>query len=145
MTRAFEECSTVLAEEYIDGRELTNGILKSIHRQVVLPVTEIVSKNDFFDFQAKYHGASDELTPAPISDALRDKVQQLTSQIYDYLGCNGFIRADYIARGEEVVFLEVNTIPGMTQMSLVPQQVRATGMSMEAFLDLLIKDAMERT
>jgi len=144
LARAFEECPTVLVEEYIDGRELTNGILKSIHRKVVLPVTEIVSKNDFFDYQAKYHGASDEITPAAISDALRDGVQQITSQIYDYLGCGGFIRVDYIAKGEEVVFLEVNTIPGMTQMSLVPQQVRAAGMSMELFLELLVEDAIFR-
>jgi len=75
LARAFEECPTALAEEFIDGRELTNGILKTVDRQVVLPVTEIVSKNDFFDYQAKYHGASDELTPAPIPDALRDSVQ----------------------------------------------------------------------
>jgi len=144
LASAFKECSTVLVEEFIEGRELTNGILKTYNQQLILPVTEIVSKNDFFDYQAKYQGASDELTPAPISDALRDKVQQLTSQIYDHLECHGFIRIDYIAKGEELVFLEVNTIPGMTQMSLVPQQVRAAGISMEAFLALIIEDAMYR-
>ena len=144
LAHAFQECTTVLAEEFIDGRELTNGMLKTTHREVVLPVTEIISKNDFFDYQAKYQGASDELTPAPISDALRDKVQQFTSKIYDYLGCNGFIRVDYIAKGEEVFFLEVNTVPGMTEMSLVPQQVHASGMAMETFLDLLIEDTLFR-
>ena len=140
--RAFAECPAVLVEEFIAGRELTNGMLKTANQRIVLPVTEIVSKNDFFDYQAKYQGASNELTPAPITDALRDKVQQLTSKIYDCLGCKGFIRIDYIAKGEDVLFLEVNTVPGMTEMSLVPQQVRATGMSMGTFLDLLIEDAI---
>ena len=144
LARAFEECATVLAEEFINGRELTNGILKTTDQCMRLPVTEIVSKNDFFDYQAKYQGESHEITPAHISDSLRDHVQQLTSAIYDYLGCNGFIRIDYIAKGEEVVFLEVNTVPGMTQMSLVPQQVRATGMDMKTFLELLIEDAIVR-
>lgn len=144
LARAFGECATVLAEEFMDGREVTNGILKTADQCVRLPVTEVVSKNDFFDYQAKYQGESHELTPAPISDPLRDHIQQLTSDIYDYLGCNGFIRIDYIAKGDEVVFLEVNTVPGMTQMSLVPQQVRAAGMSMEEFLELLVEDAICR-
>jgi D-alanine-D-alanine ligase len=144
LERAFAACPHVLAEAFIDGRELTNGILKTATQSVVLPVTEIVSKNDFFDYQAKYEGASNELTPAPISDTLRDKVQQLTSKIYDDVGCSGFIRIDYIAKGEEALFLEVNTVPGMTAMSLVPQQVRAAGMSMKHFLDLLIEDALYR-
>ena len=141
---AFQECAQVLVEEFITGRELTNGILKTHDQQVVLPVTEIVSKNDFFDYQAKYQGASQELTPAPISDSLRDRIQQQTSKIYDCLGCSGFIRIDYIVKGDEVVFLEVNTIPGMTEMSLVPQQIRAAGMSIGAFLELLIGDALFR-
>ena len=144
ITRALDECPTVLVEEYIAGRELTNGMLKTSTQTVTLPVTEIVSKNDFFDYQAKYQGASEEITPAPIPDALRNKVQRLTSKIYDLLGCNGFIRVDYIVRGTEVVFLEVNTIPGMTRMSLVPQQVAASGMKMETFLELLIEDAVLR-
>ena len=141
---AFRECTQVIVEEFIAGRELTNGILKTHDRQVVLPVTEIVSKNDFFDYQAKYQGASQELTPAPIPDSLRDRIQQQTSKIYDCLGCSGFIRIDYIATGEEVIFLEVNTIPGMTEMSLVPQQIREAGMSMGAFLELLIGEALFR-
>ena len=141
---AFQESSTVLAEEYIEGRELTNGMLKTATQRMVLPVTEIVSKNDFFDYQAKYQGASDELTPAPISETLRRKVQQLTSAIYDYLGCSGCIRVDYIAKGDEALFLEANMVPGMTEMSLVPQQIRAAGMSMEAFLELLMEDTLFR-
>ena len=141
---AFQECPQALVEEFMAGRELTNGVLKTHDQQLVLPVTEIVSKNDFFDYQAKYQGASDEITPAPIPDALRDKVQRLTSQIYDYLGCSGFIRIDYIARDEEVMFLEVNTIPGMTPMSLVPQQVSVAGMSMGTFLEWVIEDAIYR-
>ena len=140
LCEAFRECSTVLAEAYIAGRELTNGILKTATQTILLPVTEIVSKNAFFDYQAKYQGASSEITPAPISDALSAHIQHLTSTIFDHLGCKGFIRVDYIAKGEEVFFLEVNTIPGMTQMSLVPQQVAAAGMSMSAFLDLIIEN-----
>ena len=144
VTEAFKECPMVLVEEFLQGRELTNGMLKTVTQSLVLPVTEIVSKNDFFDYQAKYKGASDELTPAPIPDSLRNKVQQSTSKIYDYLGCNGFIRVDYIAMGEELAFLEVNTVPGMTEMSLVPQQVRAAGLSMETFIELLIEDTLFR-
>jgi len=159
--RAFRECSSVLVEECIQGRELTNGVLKTATRQVVLPVTEIVPDNDFFDYEAKYEGASREITPALIPDALRDQVQQLTSKIYDYLGCKGFIRVDYIVREgggtdggvgdtewsvcNTPLLLEVNTVPGMTPMSLVPQQVRAAGMSLESFVELLIEDALARS
>ena len=143
INEAFKECDTVLAEEYINGRELTNGILKTPDQTVVLPVTEIVSKNSFFDYQAKYQGESFEFTPAPIEDALRDKVQYFSSKIYDHLGCKGFVRIDYMNRGEEIIFLEVNTIPGMTQMSLVPQQVAASEMSLSDFLELLIESSLE--
>ncbi|MDR2586023.1 MAG: D-alanine--D-alanine ligase [Prevotellaceae bacterium] len=144
LNHALKECDTVLVEEYIAGRELTNGILKTSTQTIMLPVTEIVSNNEFFDYQAKYEGASIELTPAPIPDTLSDKVQGITSKIFDYIGCNGFIRVDYIVRGEDVLFLEVNTIPGMTQMSLVPQQVHAAGIPMESFINLLIEDALYR-
>lgn len=142
LERTYRECPVVLIEEFVSGRELTNGMLKTATQTVVLPVTEIVSNNSFFDYQAKYQGACLELTPAPISNELTESVHHLTSKVYDSLGCKGFVRVDYIVKGEEVVFLEINTIPGMTQMSLVPQQITAAGLSMTDFLDLLIQDAL---
>ena len=141
IVRAFSEGTTVLAEEFLEGRELTNGILKTASQTVKLPVTEIVSKNEFFDYQAKYQGASREITPAPIPDSLKEKVQHLTSKIYEHLGCKGFVRMDYIVRGADVVFLEVNTIPGMSSLSIIPQQAAAAGISMSTFLEWLIEDA----
>ncbi len=141
---AFREDNTVLVEQYIKGRELTNGIMKTAQREFLLPVTEIIphSHCSFFNYEAKYNGASAEVTPAEIPVAMADKIREISSFIYDYLLCTGVVRIDYIASGEDVYFLEVNTIPGMTKRSLVPQQIEAAGMTMEDFLDELICSAI---
>jgi len=140
LQKALEESEEVLAEEFIEGRELTNGYFGRDAKGRELPVTEIVSKNDFFDYQAKYQGASQEITPAPLSEAQRKKVQETTGAIFHYLHCRGFVRVDYILKDDELYFLEVNTVPGMTKMSLVPQQLKEAGISLEAFIDWILED-----
>ena len=135
---ALSEGDTVLIEEYIAGREVTNGVFEADGALVRLPVTEIISKNEFFDYEAKYLGASQEICPAVIPDELSEKIIDITHKMYHYLGCKGVVRMDYIVRGDEVFFLEINTVPGMTEMSLVPQQVRAAGMTITDFLNKLL-------
>ena len=137
---AFREYDSVIVEESIVGRELTNGIYANGTELVMLPVTEIVTTREFFDYQAKYLGESQEICPAPIPDELTLRIQQTTEKIYRYMGCSGLVRIDYIVRDGEIYFLETNTVPGMTPMSLVPAQVRAAGISMEDFVNTLIEN-----
>lgn len=142
---ALKEDSQVLVEEYIEGTEVTNGIMKTREKAYVLPVTEIVPHKEceFFDYNAKYKGASAEITPARISPELTETVQQTTSLIYDTLLCRGIVRVDYIIRENEVYFLEVNTVPGMTTRSLVPQEIEAAGFTLSEFLDELLRAAID--
>ena len=127
--KAFEEAQEVMIESFLQGTEITCGCYKTKTKQVVFPITEVVTHNEYFDYDAKYNGAVDEITPARIPDSLRDRVQQLTSAIYDILGAQGIIRIDYIiTAGEKINMLEVNTTPGMTATSFIPQQVRAAGL-----------------
>ena len=135
---AFKEDESVLVEEYIQGREMTNGVYEYNGELVRLPVTEIISNNEFFDYEAKYLGASREICPAEITSELSERIINTSHQIYRYLGCRGVVRVDYIVRGDEIYFLEINTVPGMTEMSLVPQQVRAAGMTIREFLNQLL-------
>lgn len=137
--RAFVEGDTVIVEEYIKGREVTNGVYMRGRERVVLPVTEIIPDNEFFDYQAKYLGASKEICPAEIDQELYQQIREETSEIYHYLGCRGLVRMDYIVRDGEIYFLEINVVPGMTQMSLVPQQVACEGMTMKEFMTILIE------
>jgi len=135
---AFKEDAAILVEEFIDGREMTNGVYEHNGELVRLPVTEIISNNEFFDYEAKYLGASQEICPANIPVELSERIIDLSHKIYRYLGCRGVVRIDYIVRGEEIFFLEINTVPGMTEMSLVPQQIRAAGMTIKEFLTQLL-------
>ncbi|MBQ7998758.1 MAG: D-alanine--D-alanine ligase [Bacteroidales bacterium] len=141
---AFKECSSIIIEECITGREMTNGIYRKNGEVVTLPVTEIVTNREFFDYEAKYLGMSNEICPAPISDELTKDIQELTAKIYKYMGCDGLVRIDYIVKGYDIYFLEINTIPGMTAMSLVPAQVRAAGIDMGDFFTALIEEADKR-
>lgn len=141
---AFKECNSIIIEECITGREMTNGIYRKNGEVVTLPVTEIVTNREFFDYEAKYLGMSNEICPAPISDELTKDIQELTAKIYRYMGCDGLVRIDYIVKGYDIYFLEINTIPGMTAMSLVPAQVRAAGIDMEDFFTTLIEEADKR-
>ena len=139
---AFAEGKTVMAEGAIVGRELTCAVYFDGKENVALPVIEIISENEFFDYEAKYNGYSREVCPAQIPDALRDEIQEVSKKIYAHLGCAGLVRVDYIAAEEGLYFLEVNTIPGMTSASLVPQMVRAAGLSMTDFLTTIIENSL---
>ena len=138
---AFSEGNMLIAEAAVVGRELTCAVYYNGKENVALPVIEIITENEFFDYEAKYNGHSREVCPAQIPDALRDQIQEVAKKIYSHLGCAGLVRVDYIASEEGLYFLEVNTIPGMTSASLVPQMVRAAGMSMTDFLSTVIDNA----
>jgi D-alanine-D-alanine ligase len=143
--KAFDEDNEVIIEEFIQGGEFTCGVFKSASESLVLPITEIVSKNEFFDFEAKYtQGVTDEITPARLSDAETNECQQLSSKIYDLLGCHGVVRIDYLLRNGVFYFMEINTVPGMSRESIVPQQVAAYGLTITDFYSRLIDDALAR-
>ena len=138
---AFSEGNMLIAEAAVVGRELTCAVYDNGKENVALPVIEILTDNEFFDYEAKYNGHSREVCPAQIPDTLRDEIQEVSKKIYEHLGCAGLVRVDYIASEDGLYFLEVNTIPGMTSASLVPQMVRAAGMSMTSFLSSIIENS----
>ena len=138
---AFSEGNMLIAEAAIVGRELTCAVYNNGQENVALPVIEILTDNEFFDYEAKYNGHSREVCPAQIPDSLRDEIQAVSKKIYSHLGCAGLVRVDYISSDEGLYFLEVNTIPGMTSASLVPQMVRAAGLSMTDFLNTVIENS----
>ena len=137
---AFSEGNMLIAEAAVVGRELTCAVYYNGKELVALPVIEIITENEFFDYEAKYKGQSREVCPAQIPDALRDEIQAVSKKVYAHLGCTGLVRVDYIASEDGLYFLEVNTIPGMTSASLVPQMVRAAGLSMTDFLSAIIEN-----
>lgn len=139
---AFNESDEIMIEQFMQGTEVTNGYYKTKQREVMLPVTEVVPKRDFFDYEAKYNGAVEEITPARIPDELRDRIQMLTAAIYKIVGCNGIIRNDYIiTEDNKINLLEINTIPGMTETSFIPQQIRAAGMTVKEVLTEIIENS----
>ena len=139
---AFKENSEIMIESFMQGIEVTNGYYKTRKREVKLPVTEVVPKSEFFDYDAKYNGKVEEITPARIPDELRDRIQDLTAKIYDLIGCHGIIRNDYIITdGDKINLLEVNTTPGMTATSFIPQQIRAAGMNLTDVFTEIIEDS----
>ena len=138
---AFSEGDTVIVEEGIVGRELTCAVYFDGKSVQALPVIEIVTENEYFDYDAKYNGHSQEISPAPIPDEMAKQVQDASRKIYFRLGCKGVVRMDYICAEDGLYFLEVNTIPGMTQASLVPKMVRTAGMDMSSFLSTLIENS----
>lgn len=138
--RAFAEGDEVICEAFMKGVEITSGAYKTREKAVAFPITEVVTSNEFFDYDAKYNGQVDEITPARIPDEVRDKVQALTLKIYDLLGCHGIIRIDYILTdGWTINLLEINTTPGMTATSFIPQQVRAAGLEIRDVLTEIIE------
>lgn len=141
IAKAFNEAQEVLVEAFMDGTEITCGCYKTKEKSVVFPITEVVTNNEFFDYDAKYNGQVDEITPARISNDLTRCVQTLTSAIYDILGCSGIIRVDYIiTAGDKINLLEVNTTPGMTTTSFIPQQVRAAGLDIKEVMTDIIEN-----
>ncbi len=139
---AFKEDYEVIVEEFIDGREITNGVIKTSKNNYILPVTEIVTKNDFFDYDAKYSGETDEITPAKIPDDITEKCKQISSDIYDILNCSGIVRVDYILKGNDLYFLEINTVPGMSKESIIPQQAREMNVNLTNVYTEIIYDAI---
>lgn len=135
---AFSEGPTVLVEEGIVGRELTCAAYASSGKVNTLPIIEIITENEYFDYEAKYNGRSREVCPADATPDIVKLVQETTAAIYTNLGCKGVVRMDYILAKDGLYFLEVNTIPGMTSASLVPKMVRAAGMDMSDFLSDII-------
>lgn len=139
--KAFAEGREVIIESFIEGTEVTCGCYKVKGKEVVFPLTEVVTDNEFFDFDAKYNGQVDEITPARISASLTEKIQRETSRIYDLLGAKGIIRVDYIIPADgEPRLLEVNTTPGMTATSFIPQQVRAAGLDIREVMTDIIEN-----
>lgn len=138
---AFSEGPTAIIEQGISGRELTCAAYSGSEGVKALPVIEIVTENDYFDYDAKYNGHSKEICPAPIEDSLRELIQETSRRIYSHLGCSGVVRIDYIANDEGLHFLEVNTIPGMTSASLVPKMVRTAGLDITDFLTGIIENS----
>ena len=142
---AFMESDSVMIERYMKGTEISIGCYKTKDKSVVFPATEVVTKNEFFDYDAKYNGQVQEITPARIADATAKAVADETSRIYDILHCNGIIRIDYIItkdeQGNDVVnMLEINTTPGMTATSFIPQQVRAAGLDIKDVLTDIVEN-----
>ncbi len=142
--KAMKESPEVLIEQFIDGKEFTCGVVKIGEKKLVLPVTEVISKNEFFDYEAKYiPGMADEITPARINEVLTLKIQDLSSRIYDLCNCKGIVRVDYILKDQNFFFLEINTVPGMTATSFIPQQIKAAGLDLTELLTEIIRDGIK--
>lgn len=143
--KAFSEGREVMIEAFMEGTEITCGMYKVKDKIVVFPITEVVPQNEFFDFDAKYKGQVEEITPARISAQLTKRVQQLTASIYDILNCKGIVRIDYIiSNGDVINLLEVNTTPGMTETSFIPQQIRAAGLDIKNVLTEIIEGELSK-
>ncbi len=142
--KAFNEDSQILVEEFISGREFTIGVFKQGNDITVLPITEITTNNDFFDFEAKYQGKSIETTPALIDDELKDKLSTAAKKVYEILNCRGVIRIDFIYNSQQQIpyMLEVNTVPGQSEASVIPQQVKAMGLSLTTFYSAVVEQAL---
>ena len=144
MEKAFREDDQVLIEEYISGREFTIGVFKSEGKIITLPFTEIMTDNAFFDFEAKYKGKSKEVTPAECTEDIAVKIRNAAAGIYAVFNCRGVVRMDFIYNesNQEPYLLEINTVPGQSAASIVPQQVAAMGIPLRDFYSMLIEDAL---
>jgi len=142
--KAFKEDNQVLIEEFISGREFTVGVFKTNGNIIVLPITEVMSKKEFFDYEAKYQGASSETTPAEIDEVVADKIRDTAKRIYKVFNCRGVVRIDFIYNEEtkQPYMLEINSIPGQSEASIVPQQVQVMGWSLKEFYSKLIEESL---
>ncbi|HQS55550.1 MAG: D-alanine--D-alanine ligase A [Bacteroidetes bacterium 24-39-8] len=145
LEKAFQEDDQILVEEFISGREFTIGVFKSKGSTTVLPITEIKTGNAFFDFEAKYQGKSEEITPAAISPMMQDQLTAASKRVYEVLNCRGVVRIDFIYNEtkEQPYMLEVNTVPGQSAASVIPQQVKAMGWSLTDFYTDIIEEALK--
>ncbi len=138
---ALKNDTEAVIEQFIDGREFGSGVYQHKGKIIPLPITEIISNNDFFDYQAKYEGASQEITPAEIESELAKQMQQTTAKVFARLNLRGMSRVDYIVQDGKPYLIEVNTIPGLSEESILPQQVVCSGLSLEEFFGILIEEA----
>jgi len=145
LKKAWEESDDALIEEFIEGREYTCGLVKLKNKKLVFPVTEVIPRNEFFDFEAKYTpGATDEITPARLPEKLFKECQEMSSEIYEWCQCSGIARIDYILKDNTFYFLEANTIPGMTATSFIPQQISAMGLTLKQVISQIIEEGLEK-
>ena len=142
--KAFREDDQVLVEELIQGREFTIGVFRANGEIIALPITEVITKNEFFDFEAKYEGASNEVTPAEIEEVVAQKIKEEAIKAYRIFNCRGIIRIDFIYNEKEnkPYMLEINTVPGQSEASIVPQQVRIMGWTLKEFYTALIEECI---
>jgi D-alanine-D-alanine ligase len=136
---ALEHGTQAIIESFMSGREVTNGIYKNNNGIVVLPITEIISENDFFDFDAKYKGESNEITPAALPNDIANKVKKTTKKIYEILDLKGICRADYILQNNEPYLIEINIVPGLSKNSIIPQMIAYEGVSLKKLFDEVIE------
>jgi D-alanine-D-alanine ligase len=142
--KAFREDDQVLVEEFIKGREFTIGVFRSKGKVIALPITEVITKKEFFDFEAKYLGASQEITPAEVDEEVAELVRTEAVKIYQIFNCRGIVRIDFIYNEEKRApfMLEINTVPGQTEVSLVPQQLKVMGWSLTEFYTALLEECL---
>jgi D-alanine-D-alanine ligase len=145
LDKAFREDDQVLVEEFIKGREFTIGVFKSDGKVVMLPFTEVITENEFFDYQAKYEGKSHEVTPAVCSEEMALQIRDTAKRVYEVFNCRGIVRMDFIyeANANAPYLLEINTVPGQSEASIVPQQVRANGWKLMDFYTKLVEEAIK--
>lgn len=144
ITEAFKESDQVLMEEFIEGREISCGVMIAGGKEYIFPITELVCQSEFFDYKAKYQGFSNEITPADLPEAIRKEVNRLTLIAYKHLNCRGVVRIDFIVKGETPYMIEINTIPGMSSHSIIPQQAAAMGMSLTELFNLIIDETSNK-
>ena len=143
LQKAFHEDDEVLVEDFIQGRELTCGVIRSEGKVIAFPVTEIISKTDFFDYEAKYkEGLAEEVVPANIPEDVSEKCRNISMDLYEKLNCHGVVRFDYIYSNYEFNFLEVNTVPGLSEQSIVPKMARAHGWTMKELFTRMIEECL---
>ena len=142
--KAFEVDDEVLLQEFIKGTEITCGILKKNNKLLTFPLTEIATKNEFFDYEAKYNdGFTEEITPARVSESVEKDCKEISSILFKEFNCKGVSRFDYIVKNEKLYFLEVNTVPGMSEASIIPKQAQSIGMSLKDLYNTLIEEALK--
>ena len=143
LDKAFKEDNQILIEEFIKGREFTIGVFKTKGKVITLPLTEVISKKEFFDFEAKYQGLSEEITPAILEAEPAEKIRASAKKVYQVLNCRGIVRIDFILNevNNEPYMLEVNTVPGQSEASIIPQQVKAMGWTLKDFYTAVIEEA----
>jgi len=138
LSKAFIHDSQVIVESFVEGTEVSCGIIQKAETLIAFPLTEITTENDFFDYEAKYNGKSEEITPARVSTLERDLVQTLSKKIYKLLNLKGMVRMDFILENQQAYLIEVNTIPGLSEESIIPQQSKSYGMSLKELFSLTL-------